>query len=137
MKKNRLYLFILTACFFGYGWLFFLNFISSKTSNLDFTVCLFKKITNLPCPSCGTTRAMNQLFHGELLSSLSLNPFGIIVFGIMIVSPIWILLDFLTKKETFYNFYIKFETIIRIKKIAIPLIFLVILNWIWNIYKQL
>lgn len=137
MTKNKLYRIMLMACFFGYSWLFFLKFVASKNPLFDFTVCLFKRITTIPCPSCGTTRAVACFFKGELLTSLYFNPFGIIVAGIMLVTPGWIALDYFTQKQSFYNFYIKIETIFRTKKIAIPLIILVILNWIWNIYKQL
>lgn len=28
--------------------------------------CLFRIITNIPCPTCGMTRAMFALLHGEL-----------------------------------------------------------------------
>lgn len=137
MTKNKLYLLILFACFLGYGWLLFLKSVTVKNSSLDLTVCIFKRVTSLPCPSCGTTRAVSQLFDGEIVNSLYINPFGIIVGIIMMVSPCWIAWDFITKKQTFYNFYIKIEKIIRTKKIAILLIILVILNWIWNINKQL
>ena len=137
MKKNKLYFLTLVACFLGFSWLFFLKLISNKISNIDFTVCLFKKITTIPCPSCGTTRAVDHLFHGEFISSILLNPFGLIVSGIMLVCPLWIAFDYFTKKQTFYDFYHKSEAVLRTKKVAIPLIILVLLNWIWNIYKQL
>lgn len=137
MKKNKLYFLTLVACFLGFSWLFFLKFMPNSISNIDFTVCLFKKITTIPCPSCGTTRAVNQLFHGDFFASILLNPFGVLVFGIMIVCPLWIAYDYFTGKSTFHHFYIKSEAFIRTRKVAILLIFLVILNWIWNIYKQL
>ena len=137
MTKNKLYILILIACFLGYSWLLFLKLEPVKNSGLDLTVCVFKRVTNLPCPSCGTTRAVSYLFKGEIVKSLFLNPFGIIVAVIMIVSPGWIIWDAITKKQSFYNFYIKTEKLIRKKEIAIPLIVLVILNWIWNIYKHL
>ena len=137
MSKNKLYILILFACFLGYSWLLFLKLTPVKNSGLDLTVCVFKRVTSLPCPSCGTTRAVSHLFNGEIMKSLYLNPFGIIVGVIMTVFPCWIIWDFIAKKQTFYNFYIKIENIIKKKKIAIPLIVLVILNWIWNIHKQL
>ncbi len=136
MKKNGLYSFILIACFLGYGWLFFFKLFAAKISKSDFTVCLFKRITTIPCPSCGTTRAVNHFFNGEILTSLYFNPFGIIVAGIMVICPIWILFDFFQKTQTFYDFYLKAESKIRTKKTAILLILLVLLNWIWNLYKQ-
>lgn len=137
MSKNKLYILILFACFLGYIWLLFLKLAPVKNSGLDLTVCVFKRVTSLPCPSCGTTRAVSYLFNGEIVKSLFLNPFGIIVAGIMVVSPGWIIWDTIAKKQSFYNFYIKTEKLIRKKKIAIPLIVLVILNWVWNIYKHL
>lgn len=137
MKKNKLYNLVIFACFIGYGWLFFLKFFANKFTNIDFTACIFKRITTIPCASCGTTRALTQLFNGELLASLHLNPIGIIVAAIMVISPIWITFDFLTKRQTFYEFYIKTERQIRIRKISILLILLMLLNWIWNINKHL
>ena len=136
MKKNKLYGLTLIACFLGYCWLFFSQCIG-KTAQIDFTICIFKKITTIPCPSCGTTRAVSHIFHGEFLSSILLNPFGLIVSGIMVVCPLWIAFDYFTKKQTFYNFYFQSEAVLKTKKVAIPLIILVVLNWIWNIYKQL
>ena len=103
----------------------------------EFTVCLFKKVTTVPCPSCGTTRSVMQLSHGNFLSAILMNPFGIIVGLVMIIAPIWISYDFIQKKETFYIAYLKIETILRKRKVAIVLIVLVIANWIWNIKKNL
>jgi hypothetical protein len=55
----------------------------------------------------------------------------------MILFPFWILMDVVLKKDTFLKAYKKSEVIIRKPKTAIVLILLVLLNWIWNIYKQL
>ncbi len=137
MKKNKLYNLVLTACFLGYSWLFFVNFSERRSSNIDLTACLFKRITTIPCPSCGTTRTIQEIAKGDLMSSLFINPFGIIVAFIMICAPVWIAYDFFAKKETFYTFYLNAESIIRMKKVAICLILLVLINWFWNIYKQL
>lgn len=137
MSKNKLYILILFACFFGFSWLLFLKLAPVKNSGLDLTVCVFKRVTGFPCPSCGTTRAVSYMFNGEIVKALFLNPFGIIVASIMVVSPSWIIWDTVTKKQSFYNFYIETEKLIRKKEIAIPLIVLVILNWVWNIYKHL
>jgi Protein of unknown function (DUF2752) len=137
MKRNKLYKLIILACFFGYSWLFFVNYIAVKSSKIDFTVCLVKRVTSYPCPSCGSTRAISLFFEGNIITSLWLNPFGIIVSLIMIFCPIWIVIDFYTKKDSFYQFYRKTEAVLKTKSVYIPLILLVILNWIWNINKQL
>ena len=137
MNKNKLYLFLLFACFVGYSWLLFSLQHEHEIQNQEFTVCLFKKVTTVPCPSCGTTRSVMQLSHGNFLSAILINPFGIIVGLIMIIAPVWISYDFIQKKETFYTAYLKIETILRKRKVAIVLIVLVIANWIWNIKKNL
>ena len=134
MTKNKLYAIISIACFLGLAYLFYkINY--SESSHL--TVCIIKNVTGYACPSCGTTRAVQLFLQGEIAASVLMNPFGILVAILMIFSPIWILFDLITKKETFFFWYKKTEEIIRIKWIAIPLILLVILNWIWNIYKGL
>ncbi len=137
MNKNKLYLFLLFACFVGYSWLLFSLQHEHEIQNQEFTVCLFKKVTTVPCPSCGTTRSVMQLSHGNFLSAILINPFGIIVGLIMIIAPVWISYDFIQKKETFYTAYLKIETILRKRKVAIVLIVLVVANWIWNIKKNL
>lgn len=134
MTKNKLYILILIACLLGFVYLIY-NLQYSESA--DFTVCFIKNVTGIPCPSCGTTRAVQLIFQGSFLDSLRVNPFGILVSSIMILAPLWIVLDMITKKETFFIFYKKTETFLRIKGVAITLIILVLLNWIWNIYKEL
>lgn len=41
---------------------------------LSFGICLFKLTTGLPCLSCGTTRALGHLAHGDLAGALAMNP---------------------------------------------------------------
>ncbi|WP_338409043.1 DUF2752 domain-containing protein [uncultured Flavobacterium sp.] len=134
MKKNKLYLFILVACFSGYSWLIFSTKISQQNK---FTPCVFKNITHLSCPSCGTTRAVIAVSKGDFLSALVINPFGLVVAGIMLVCPFWISYDYMLKKDSLHQFYLKSETILQKKKVYIPLLILVLLNWIWNINKNL
>jgi Protein of unknown function (DUF2752) len=134
MTKNKLYAIVSIACFLGLAYLFYkINY--SESSHL--TVCIIKNVTGYACPSCGTTRAMQLFLQGDIVASFLMNPFGIIVALLMVIAPILILFDIITKKENFYFWYIKTEKIIRNKWIAIPLILLVILNWIWNLYKGL
>jgi len=39
-----------------------------------FPPCPFRTFTGLSCPGCGTTRALHQLLHGNVLAALELNP---------------------------------------------------------------
>jgi len=134
MSKNKLYIVIVIACLSGFLYLFY-NINYSESSNLRF--CFFKKATGYPCPSCGSTRAIKMLLKGDFLGSFQMNPFGIIVAILMLILPVWIAFDWATHKQTFYNSYIKTETILKTKWLAVLLIVLVLLNWIWNIKKGL
>ena len=134
MSKNKLYSLLLIAC--SVGFIYLLYHLYYPESN-KYSVCIIKSISGFPCPSCGTTRAVLLLFKGDFIGSIMINPFGIIISAILILMPLWIVIDFILKKDTFYTFYNKMEYHLKQKKLAIPLIILVILIWIWNIYKEL
>jgi len=94
-------------------------------------------MTGYPCPSCGSTRAVSLLLEGKMAASFLLNPFGILIAIIMTVFPIWVLTDIILKKDSFFKAYKKTEATISKPWLASILIVLVLLNWIWNIYKHL
>ncbi len=124
------------ACLAGYIWLYF-NIVFSYTANKSIEVCLIKHVTNIPCPSCGSTRSVVLISKGNFIEAMLINPIGYLIASIMLLAPIWIIADTLTQKNTLFNFYKKIETYLQKPKFAIPLIFLVIINWIWNITKGL
>ncbi len=133
--KNKLYTVFFTAAVAGYAFFFYSLHYRSKSSNLS--LCMIKDVTGYPCPSCGSTRAIKLLFQQRWIDSLYMNPFGIIVALMMVIVPLWIFIDVVFKKETFFKWYKKSEAIIKKPRIAIVLILLVLLNWIWNLYKNL
>jgi hypothetical protein len=50
--------------------------------------CAFKGMTSFPCPTCGATRAVLLLAHGEVAASLSMNPLvSLCVMGACLVFP--------------------------------------------------
>lgn len=134
MTRTKLYSLLLIACLVGFIYIFF---TIHNLQNPTFRVCIIKNLMGYPCPSCGTTRAVTLILQGGIIESLLLNPFGIIVAIIMTAFPFWILIDIILKKETFYRWYKKTEVAIRKPWFAMILILLVLLNWIWNIYKHL
>ena len=134
MTQNKLYSLLLIACLAGFIYLFYnIHTLQSQT----FRVCIIKNVTGYPCPSCGTTRAVTMLLEGKIIESLLLNPFGILVAIVMTIFPFWVLIDIILKKESFFRTYKKAEATIRKPWLASILIVLVLLNWIWNIYKHL
>ncbi|HXT20136.1 MAG TPA: DUF2752 domain-containing protein [Thermoanaerobaculia bacterium] len=58
--------------FFAAGWV-------GLPSGAAFTVCAFRRLTGIPCPGCGLTRAMGALARGELLLALHFHPFAPLV----------------------------------------------------------
>lgn len=136
MNRNRLYIYLSTACITGYAWLAF-SYFRSESLQSDPGVCLFRHLTGIPCPSCGSTRAALSLLHGDLLNSIMWNPFGIILMLILFILPIWILYDMVNKVSSLHKFYNKAELYLSRKYIAIPLILIALVNWVWNIAKGL
>ena len=135
--QNKRYRILSAACLLGYGWMFFkLSFFYSKSISLN-GACLFKRITGIPCPSCGTTRSVVSILKGNLLQAFYLNPIGYLLLAALISTPIWLVFDAITKKESLLRFYIAVEKKVQQKTIAIPAIAIVLLNWYWNIHKGL
>lgn len=135
MTRNRLYLLLAIGILAGYGWVSW--FLYRGIPDHGFTPCIFKNATGIACPSCGSTRSVLLLSHGKLADALLLNPLGVIMAAIMLIAPFWLLYDVISKKDTLYSSYKKFENIVRIKWVAITLIILILINWAWNIQKGL
>ena len=135
LSRNKLYSIMFIACLAGYIWLSFALLNESESNPIQ--VCLIKHFTTVPCPSCGSTRSIILLTEGNFIQALNMNPMGVIIAIFMVFSPIWIIADIITRKKTFFDFYQKAEHYIKRPRYAIPLILLVIINWIWNIAKGL
>lgn len=135
LERNRLYSILGITCLAGYIWLYY-NLYLQNTKIASESFCMIKRITNIPCPSCGSTRSVSSLLHGDFAGAIYWNPLGLVVLAIMIVLPIWLAVDLILKKDSLLQSYKSTEKILRKKTVAIPLIILVIINWIWNIYKN-
>jgi hypothetical protein len=136
MGRKKLYGILFFSCIAGYIWLYLNINLSPDVNNIG-GVCFIKHVTGIPCPSCGSTRSVLSLIHGNIAEALYWNPIGLILILILIITPFWILFDIILSKESLLKAYIKAEQKIKNYKIAIPLIALVIINWIWNIKKDL
>lgn len=47
---------------------------------LPFSVCFLKALTGIPCPTCGSTRAVGCLAHGDLPGAFGMNPLATLAF---------------------------------------------------------
>jgi hypothetical protein len=102
------------------------------------TLCLFRTVFHIPCPSCGTGHAMQVLLRdGDVGTSLMLNPFGIVVIALTIVTAFIIVSDLLKKGRWFETILQQFHLVLKRRPVlGALLILLVLLNWGWNFYKS-
>ena len=132
MNRNRLYLLLSGLCTAGYAWVAFAYF-QGVTEDTGF--CLFRTVTGLPCPSCGSTRSVVSILHGDVAGSVHWNLLGYLVLSAMILLPAWIVSDLVSRKDTLYRAFLKAEAILRMKSVAIPAVLILVANWVWNIFK--
>ncbi len=136
-KVITLYTVLLVVSLTGYGWLYFsLNNQNTKQNKNSVPICLFKTLTTIPCPSCGSTRAILALGKGNFKEALHINPFGYVIVMMMGI-PFWIVFDLIRRKETFYRFYGAVEQFLKKRQHTFILLLIVLTNWIWNITKGL
>jgi len=136
-SKYSLYSLAAILTFVSYGWV---GYQLTAAGSLPYftNFCLFKKVTTLPCPACGTTRGIVHIAEGRVQAGLYTNPFSLLAVVIMLVVPVWLVYDFITRKSSFYKTYQQIETFIKSKRwVYLSLIAFVLSNWVWNITKEL
>lgn len=133
MQKSKLYFIVSIACFFGFIWIYIFRYAFNP---YDIEVCIFKNVTSVSCPACGSSRSVSNLLYGNFLTAFLINPLGYIILSIMIIAPLLMVYDIIANKSYLYWVYYKTEEVLRNKKVSIPLTILVLANWIWNIIKD-
>jgi Protein of unknown function (DUF2752) len=137
MTRKKLYTVLTGLMLVGYVWLGW-NFIEGSAHFSVPSICLFKEVTGLPCPSCGTTRSLLLLVHGQIRDSFMMNPFGIVLAVALLVFPLWIISDMIRRRDSFYRRYVQMEhLLLQNKLLAACAVAIVALNWAWNITKGL
>lgn len=134
--KKHIHLMVLLSCFAGFVWLF-VNASLLQHQSTTYSICIFKNITHLPCPSCGTTRAIILLLQGNFIGSIEMNPLGLLIFCVMVAIPFFVIYDLYKSDNFILNFYQKTNNFFSQKKVAIPFFTFIIINWVWNLYKHL
>jgi hypothetical protein len=120
----------------GYAWLGYQLFGGDDHAHV--TLCVFKHMTGVPCPSCGVTRSLLSILHGNIQEALWINPLGLVAAILLTVLPVWALYDGVQRKRTLPTAYRWAELRLQQHKILyVPLIALVLVNWGWNILKNL
>ncbi len=126
-KRYKLFIFIITIL----GLAFF-GLLLSERMPIPI-VCPFKVITGIPCPGCGGTRAFLSILNGDILHALYINPLSCLLCVFFCIFPFWAFYDCYKRKDTLMKFLRK-----PWPKPYLMILFCVILiNWIWNIFKHL
>lgn len=136
LQKSRIHLLVFSGCLAGYSWLF-LHLANPAFQKQETGICILKHTTGIPCPSCGSTRAVLSILNGDFSQAFHCNPLGFILALLLILLPLWLLKDLLQNDHSLLRSYTKTESLLKKKKIAIPMIILILLNWYWNIHKDL
>jgi hypothetical protein len=136
VSRNKLYGLVLTLSIAGYAW-FFWNYKQLSAGHTTINVCIFRKITGIPCPSCGTTHSLLFILNGKPGDAFICNPLGFVVAFMLATIPLWIIIDLITRRNSFKIFYVKSELFLRKKWVALPAIILILIIWILNIKKYL
>lgn len=86
-KRNKGKILIVTVLF-----LFFL-------AELFGTSCLVASVFGLPCPGCGSTRAVRLLFQGRVADALRMHPLIFLTLTLLVLLPSLALARFVAKKR--------------------------------------
>ena len=136
MPKRHLYQLVALLSILAYGWLIYNSFFLN-TGEEGIIVCWFRTISGLPCPACGSTSGMVEIFKGHFHKAFQYNPFAFSSLLILIIASLWVSYDIVLKKDGFYKFYLTVNEKLKKKRIIIPIILLFLIIWMWNIYKAI
>ena len=97
----------------------------NRITGAGHTLCPFKRLTALPCPTCGAARGAAAILHGDLVTPWIYNP---LLFGLLSVAGGLLLVRLLTGTA------IRLHASHRERSVAWGLFFIVILaNWVYLI----
>ena len=112
------------SCLIGGAWLAF---------DLPTPECNFKHFTGLPCPTCGSTRAVRALRDADLLSAMQWNPLVTVGFALTALYLVYAAVVILFRLPRFRPR----STSARGKlAIRISLIALVLVNWAYLFWAK-
>lgn len=61
-----------------------------RLDRVPLTLCVFKGLTGLPCPTCGSTRTLGRLFALDFTGALAMNPLATLL---AVVVAAWAVAD--------------------------------------------
>jgi hypothetical protein len=134
--ENKFRIGLVLLLMLGYGWLFFQKgTIHVHSESYLFLKCPSQTWLGIACPGCGMTRSIIAITNGDWQLSFSLNPFGYPAALLLLIVPLFLLLDLYEKKNRLFIYYQNIEKLLKINTVRIPLMILILVNWIWNLIK--
>lgn len=124
----------LTLLFMSYVWIT-VSLLTDTTNSKP--LCLLKRISGVPCPSCGTTRSILSILHGHFKEAFYLNPLGYLAVIILLTAPIVLVVGLIKKRNYLYEVFSFINSTKWTYKVWIPALTVLIINWIWNILKHM
>lgn len=76
-----------------------------------------------------------HILNMEWTEALAANPLGYVAAGLLLVTPVWICTDLLLNSDSLWRTYKTTISMIERRAVCIPLLILLVANWIWNIIK--
>ena len=96
---------------------------------LHLHACVFRSLTGIPCPSCGTTRAATAFLEGDLMTAFINNPLAALA-GLLFVVGAPIAVIWTTAKMSVPSLSNPLPTRVRIGAV-----FLIAANWLYLIAR--
>lgn len=97
--------------------------------------CLFRRLTGIPCPGCGLTRALLCLLRGDIRGALAYNALAIPIFALALTILGWTIADRLRGTDSLRRFYARIAP--RKAWIVSTAAAVTLLNWAAQIAKEI
>lgn len=95
------------------------------------TLCLFRAITTIPCPSCGMTRGFVAMGHGNVSEAFSKNIFSPVLY--LATLMIWLF----SLVQVIFGINILERIWYSSKRVVVTsVLILMMISWIVNIYRR-
>lgn len=101
------------------------------------TACPSKLLWHIPCPGCGTTRALLLILKGDILEGISLNPNSIIAVVYLAIFPFLLLIDVIFQVHSVYDLYLFVNKVLSVKWVFVFILMFEFAVWIHNIWSGL
>ena len=101
-------------------------------------LCLFKEITGMPCPGCGSIRAGQCLLNGDIGQALWYNPVAVLLYVVFAFILFYSAFDWIFHKRRPWDKEAIFGRVFKRRWPAWTIVLAAVItaaNWYWNIKK--